>query len=318
MTHPERVIDASTGITKLDLVRYYALVAPLMLAHLKGRPVSLVRAPAGIGGELFFQKHMERSQMPGVALLDPALDPDHAPLLEVATRRGLLSAAQMNVVEFHTWNAVKSAIGKPDRMTFDLDPGEGVDWPAMQQAAELVRVFLDELGLRPSSRPAAARGCTWWCRSSAATTGTRSRIFRRPSCSTWRARCRRSLRRQERAAQPRRQDLHRLPAQRLRRHHGVRLVGARAPGLGVSVPVRLGRAAAAHRRRALDLRNIQTRLDQGNAPWAAYAQLGAEPHGRDEDAGLRTGLRALANSTDTVRPGCLSRLRRSSSKESSS
>ena len=59
VTHPERVIDASTGISKVELVRYYESVAEWMLPHLKGRPCSLVRAPEGVGGELFFQKHAE-------------------------------------------------------------------------------------------------------------------------------------------------------------------------------------------------------------------------------------------------------------------
>lgn len=147
ITHPERVIDNSTGITKLQLIEYYALIAPLMMPHLKNRPVSLVRAPDGIGGELFFQKHLEKSTMPGVQALDPSLDPDHAPLLEIARPEGLLAAAQMNVVEFHTWNAIKSKIDKPDRMTFDLDPGEGVTWPTMQESAHLVRAFLEQLKL---------------------------------------------------------------------------------------------------------------------------------------------------------------------------
>ena len=140
-------------------MRYYALVAPLMMEHLKGRPVALLRAPQGLAGELFFQKHAERYKMPGVEQLDQAIDPDHPRLLEVASPEGLLSAAQMNVVEFHTWNAVKTAIGKPDRMTFDLDPGEGVGWPQMQEAAQLVRAFLTSWACRPSSRPAAARAC---------------------------------------------------------------------------------------------------------------------------------------------------------------
>ena len=147
VTHPERVIDSSTGTTKLQLIEYYALIAPLMMPHLKARPVSLVRAPDGIGGELFFQKHLEKSTMPGVQALDPSLDPDHAPLLEIARPEGLLAAAQMNVVEFHTWNALKSKIDKPDRMTFDLDPGEGVSWPTMQESAHLVHTFLEQLKL---------------------------------------------------------------------------------------------------------------------------------------------------------------------------
>ena len=85
--------------------------------------------------------------MPGVMQLDQALDPDHPPFLEVSTPEGLLSAAQMNVIEFHTWNATKNALDKPDRMVFDLDPGEGVRWSFMQEAAQLVRIFLNELEL---------------------------------------------------------------------------------------------------------------------------------------------------------------------------
>ena len=85
--------------------------------------------------------------MPGIKQLDPALDPDHSALLTVAKPEGLLSAAQMNVIEFHTWNAMISNMQKPDRMTFDLDPGEGVAWPAMQEAATLMRTFLNQLQL---------------------------------------------------------------------------------------------------------------------------------------------------------------------------
>ena len=64
----------------------------------------------------------------------------------------------MNVIEFHTWNATKNAIDKPDRMTFDLDPGEGVQWGHMQEAAQLVRVFLDELGLKSFLKTSGGKG----------------------------------------------------------------------------------------------------------------------------------------------------------------
>ena len=158
VSHPDRVIDAQSGTTKLDLVHYYALVVPLMMEHLKARPVSLVRAPSGVDGELFFQKHAERYNMPGVEQLDPALSPGHQPMLEIARPEGLLSAAQMNVIEFHTWNAVKSAIGKPDRMTFDLDPGEGIGWQQVQDAAQLVRAFLAELKLPAFLKTSGGKG----------------------------------------------------------------------------------------------------------------------------------------------------------------
>ncbi|VTU32174.1 Putative DNA ligase-like protein/MT0965 [Variovorax sp. SRS16] len=158
ITHAERVIDTASGITKGELVAYYAQVGALMLPHLKRRPVALVRAPDGVGGELFFQKHAQKSELPGVKLLDPALDPDHDPLLQIDAERGLLSAAQMNVIEFHTWNATSNAIGQPDRMTFDLDPGEGVAWARMQEAALLVRTLLTELGLPAFLKTSGGKG----------------------------------------------------------------------------------------------------------------------------------------------------------------
>ncbi len=147
ITHPERVIDASTGRTKLDLARYYASIAEWMLPHLKSRPASLVRAPEGVGGELFFQKHADVRTMPGVKEL-PGLWEGHGPLLEVPTAKALVAAAQMNVVEFHTWNSVKQKVDKPDRMIFDLDPGEGVAFDQVREGAQLVRALLEELGLQ--------------------------------------------------------------------------------------------------------------------------------------------------------------------------
>lgn len=158
ISNPERVIDASTGITKLELVEYYATVAPLMMEHLTGRPASLVRAPEGIERQHFFQKHLDKGSMQGISPLSQDLHAGHLPLLEVAKHEGLLSAAQMNVVEFHTWNARKDLIGKPDRMTFDLDPGENVPWEHMQEAAGLVRVMLTELGLPAFLKTSGGKG----------------------------------------------------------------------------------------------------------------------------------------------------------------
>lgn len=147
VTHADRVIDRASGATKGEVIAYYAQVAPLMLPHLRGRPVSLVRAPDGVGGELFFQKHVQNAPLPGVRLLDPALDPGHEPLLQIDSAKGLLSAAQMNTLEFHTWNGHSRGLDKPDRMTFDLDPGEGVSWAHVREGALLMRTLLEELGL---------------------------------------------------------------------------------------------------------------------------------------------------------------------------
>ena len=158
VTHSDRVIDASTGITKLELVRYYGLVANLMMTHLKNRPVSLVRAPSGVGGQLFFQKHADTKKLPGVRQLDPALYAGHPALLEVSGKDGILSAAQWNVIEFHTLNNGAKSLQKPNRMIFDLDPGEGVAWAKVRDAASLVHAFLQELGLPSFLKTSGGKG----------------------------------------------------------------------------------------------------------------------------------------------------------------
>ncbi|HZE92237.1 MAG TPA: DNA ligase D, partial [Rhizobacter sp.] len=158
VSNPQRVVDPSSGITKLDLARYYQSVAGWILPHLKGRPCSLVRAPSGISGELFFQKHAEKLHIPDVKDLDPALWPDHEALLEVATPKALAGASQMNVVEFHTWNAMARQIDQPDRMVFDVDPGDKVPWSRVQEAAVLTRALLTELGLRAWLKTSGGKG----------------------------------------------------------------------------------------------------------------------------------------------------------------
>ncbi|TWO67779.1 DNA ligase D [Caenimonas sedimenti] len=157
VSNPKRVIDPSTGITKLHLVAYYDAVADFILPHLKNRPVSLVRAPQGIAGQLFFQKHPE-APVPGLDTLDPALWPGHAALLTVNTRAALLSAAQLNTIEFHTWNSTAKAIDDPDRVIFDLDPGEGVTWAHVQEAASLTRTMLEQLGLKAWLKTSGGKG----------------------------------------------------------------------------------------------------------------------------------------------------------------
>lgn len=158
VSNADRVIDPSTGLKKLDLVRFYESIAPWMLPHLQGRPVSLVRGPSGVTGELFFQKHDDKLSIPGLRELDPSLWPGHAGLLEVPTAQALVNAAQMNVIEFHTWNSLAKNIDKPDRMIFDIDPGEGVSWARVQEAAVLTRTLLSELALTSWLKTSGGKG----------------------------------------------------------------------------------------------------------------------------------------------------------------
>ncbi|RQV24370.1 DNA ligase D [Burkholderia cenocepacia] len=157
ITHPERVLDPQSGTRKIDLARYWQWVAPWLLADLKGRPVSLVRAPGDIAGELFFQKHAERREIPFVTQHE-GLDPGHGPLLSIDSVDALLGAAQMGTVELHTWNAHASNIERPDRIVFDLDPDAALPWRTMIDAAQLVRGLLDELGLVSFCKTSGGKG----------------------------------------------------------------------------------------------------------------------------------------------------------------
>jgi bifunctional non-homologous end joining protein LigD len=151
ITHADRVVDATSGATKLDVVRCLEAIAPRLLPHLKDRPVALLRAPQGVGGEAFFQKHVQGREIPGVRTLEGGL-------VAIDDVDGLVGAAQMNVLEFHPWNARTRDLRKPDRLVFDLDPGEGVAWPAVKEGALLVRALLDELGLAAWLKTSGGKG----------------------------------------------------------------------------------------------------------------------------------------------------------------
>lgn len=158
LTHPDRIVDEQSGATKRDLARYYDVMADALLPHLKDRPLALVRAPEGVGGARFFQKHVSQEQIPGIRVLPAELDPGHAPPVTIDDRDTLIHAAQANVFELHGWNATADDIEHPDRLVFDLDPGQGIAWPTMRDAALLVAGFLRELELVPLLKTSGSQG----------------------------------------------------------------------------------------------------------------------------------------------------------------
>ncbi|HEY9459540.1 MAG TPA: DNA ligase D [Paralcaligenes sp.] len=272
VTHPDRIVDALTKTSKIDVIRHYALVAPLMIEHLKGRPVSLVRAPEGVKGEMFFQKHMETAKMAGIRQLPQVLDPGHEPLMEIASAQGLLSAAQMNVIEFHTWNAVKAPIGKPDRMTFDLDPGKGIEWPAVQEAARLVHAFLDELQLACFLKTSGGNGLH-----------VVVPLRRRHDWDTVKdfsqaivLHLAKTLPNRFTATSGPRNRVGKIFIDYLRNGFGATTVAAwsaRArPGMGVSVPVAWNEIDQLRSSAHWHIGNVHERLDKGNEPWRDYGK----------------------------------------------
>jgi bifunctional non-homologous end joining protein LigD len=156
ITHPERVIDPSSGATKMQLAEYYARIAGWILPHLQGRPVALVRAPDGIGGELFFQKHLGHLTIPGIVSYDKDTAGQAAMVIDHA--EALIGAVQMGSVELHTWNATAKHFGRPDRFTLDLDPDPALPWKSMVEATQLVLSVLDELGLEAFLKTSGGKG----------------------------------------------------------------------------------------------------------------------------------------------------------------
>jgi bifunctional non-homologous end joining protein LigD len=144
----ERVIFPDSGETKGDLADYYAAIAPLMLPFLGQRPVSLVRCPQGRARKCFFQKHDSGALGDAVRHV-PIREKDGGAedYLYVTDQRGILQCVQMGTIEFHVWGARADAVEQPDRMIFDLDPDEGLDFTDVRQAAIDIRKHLADIGL---------------------------------------------------------------------------------------------------------------------------------------------------------------------------
>jgi len=132
-------------VTKKDLLDHYALIWPRMEQFVVNRPLALVRAPDGIHGQRFFQKH----SMPGMtAAIHKSHDPeDKEEVLFIKDFDGLAGLVQLGVVEVHIWGSTVDRIGLPDQFVFDLDPDEGLDVDDVRKAALEIHEKLDELGL---------------------------------------------------------------------------------------------------------------------------------------------------------------------------
>jgi bifunctional non-homologous end joining protein LigD len=148
ISNPDRVIDPGANITKGQLAEHYAAVASIMLPWAGSRPISLVRCPQGRAKKCFFQKHDAGTfgaQVHHVGITEK--DGHVEPYLFIDDADGLLTCVQMGTIEFHGWGARIEDVEKADRLVFDLDPDEGLDFEAVRTAAFHFRDILKQIGL---------------------------------------------------------------------------------------------------------------------------------------------------------------------------
>ncbi len=147
LTKPGKVLYPECGVTKLDLVTYYATIAPWILPHITRRPLSLLRCPDGHTRECFFQKHASAGMPKGIEVIPDRREGKTAETLFIRDLRGLLGLVQMGVLEIHVWGSSLDRIDRPDRLVLDLDPGPGVSWQSLVAGTLIVHELLAELGL---------------------------------------------------------------------------------------------------------------------------------------------------------------------------
>jgi bifunctional non-homologous end joining protein LigD len=145
ITHPDRVYFAEPKVTKADLVDYLVAVRSWLEPHVVGRPVMLLRCPEGLSGSCFFQRHPTAATSRAIGRA--ALERTGAQVLVLDSYRSVVAAAASGALELHIWGSRADRPSHPDRMVFDLDPGEDVGFEQVKEAAVELAEGLDEGGL---------------------------------------------------------------------------------------------------------------------------------------------------------------------------
>jgi bifunctional non-homologous end joining protein LigD len=160
LTHPEKILDAQSGLTKRMLADFYWAIAEYILPFIADRPLSIVRCPEGAGSPCFFQKHVN-STLPkeiGTIMVPDKKTGKPEPYITLNTPEALAGLAQLGVLEIHPWGSSNADLEHPDRIVFDLDPDESLPWSAVTDAAHDVRSRLRKIGLESFLKTTGGKG----------------------------------------------------------------------------------------------------------------------------------------------------------------
>jgi bifunctional non-homologous end joining protein LigD len=148
ISHPDRLIWPSLGITKLELARYCEALGDWLVPQVANRPLTLVRCPDGAEAQCFYQRHLNMGASPGEVLTFKRERSSKGHYIFVNTLPGVISVVQNGAVEFHTWGATLPDAKHPDRITIDLDPDPELPWKTLVRATGLTRALLEGLKLK--------------------------------------------------------------------------------------------------------------------------------------------------------------------------
>ena len=158
LSHPARQVYSDLGMSKRELAEYYRDIAEHMLPWVEDRPLTIVRCPRGQGGQCFFQKHFDDTSLIGLQGVDVEESTGVGRYATAVGVAGLVQLVQLGALEIHSWLAKRDRLDCPDQMIVDLDPGTGVHWARLRDAAREVRERLDRRGLQSFLRTTGGKG----------------------------------------------------------------------------------------------------------------------------------------------------------------
>ena len=159
VSNPDKKLYPEAAVTKRDLALYYAAVGEWMLPHVRGRPLTLLRCPNGWNDECFYQKKAEGGVNEAISRVEIENGDGSVSLYMMADSvPAVVALLQMGVLEMHPWGSRAPRLGLPDRIIFDLDPDDAVEWEDLRQAALLVKTLLENIGLAPFLKTTGGKG----------------------------------------------------------------------------------------------------------------------------------------------------------------